>query len=187
MRDIARLSVTELRKSLNGLSQQELVELFIKCCGLSKDVENYLAVRFRGQQVIDQLYERYRKQIEDEFFPARGFGKLRLSEAREAIREFRKICNDRKMTFDLMLFHVEMGVDFTTEYGDIDEKFYNSMESMYREVVKWVNSEEGPELYLEYRDRLFAVVSNTSGVGCGFHDGLKELYYSIKWLEEDEE
>ena len=37
-----------------------------------------------------------------------------------------------------MLYYVEMGVQFTNAYGDIDEAFYNSMESMYERAVKYI-------------------------------------------------
>lgn len=35
-----------------------------------------------------------------------------------------------------MLFYVEQGVEFTNEYGDINEQFYISMEDMYERALK---------------------------------------------------
>ena len=34
--------------------------------------------------------EKYRRKIVEQFFPARGYGKLKLSEARKAIRDYRR-------------------------------------------------------------------------------------------------
>jgi hypothetical protein len=37
-----------------------------------------------------EVLETYRKKIVEQFFPKRGFGKLKLAEARKAIRDYRK-------------------------------------------------------------------------------------------------
>jgi hypothetical protein len=50
------------------------------------------------------------KKIKNEFFPDRGLGKRRLTEAKREITAFKKSTNDEKRTVDLMLFYVEMGV-----------------------------------------------------------------------------
>lgn len=38
--------------------------------------------------------EKYRARIINQFFPGRGFGKLKLGEARRAIRDYRKAAGD---------------------------------------------------------------------------------------------
>jgi hypothetical protein len=38
-----------------------------------------------------------------------------------------------------MLFYVEMGVRYTNQYGDINESFYTSMESMYENATKHIS------------------------------------------------
>ena len=35
-----------------------------------------------------------------------------------------------------MLHYVDQGVNFTGQYGDIDEPFYNSMEKMFKDALK---------------------------------------------------
>ncbi len=72
-----------------------------------------------------------------------------------------------------MLTFVESGVWCTKEYGDIDEPFYCSMESMYESAIKFI-TEEG--LFKEFSDRLFTIVEDTSNMGWGFHDTLSDTY-----------
>jgi hypothetical protein len=67
---------------------------------------------------------------------------MRLSEAKNAISKFNKLSSDDLKTLDLMLYYVEIGTEFTNTYGDIDEKFYNSMVSMYRKVVGACDQDE---------------------------------------------
>jgi hypothetical protein len=73
-----------------------------------------------------------------------------------------------------MLFYVEQGVKFTNAYGDINELFYNSLESMYAKTVEWIEKHEIKDLFQE---RCKRILKDTSGIGWGFHDALVEIYY----------
>ncbi|HVQ39158.1 MAG TPA: hypothetical protein VMS31_16585 [Pyrinomonadaceae bacterium] len=53
----------------------------------------------------------------EQFFPARGFGKLKLGEARKAIRNYRKGTGNLAGTAALLMTHVENGAKFTKDYG----------------------------------------------------------------------
>ncbi len=178
-----KLTAAKLKKHLQGLAQSELIEMITECYKLSKDTEQYLTVKVLGEEAIASILEVYRKKIMDEFFPARGFGKLRLAEAKKAIREFEKITQSKSYSLELKMFYVETGVEFTNTYGDIDERFYESMEKMYESVIESINKEETDQLFQEYQQRLYAVVQNTLGMGWGFHDQLAYLYGELKWIE----
>ena len=71
----------------------------------------------------------YKARIKNGFFPVRGHGAARLSVARKAIAEYRKQSPLPDDLADLMLFYVEMGVQYTNICGDIDAAFYRGMES----------------------------------------------------------
>jgi len=50
---------------------------------------------------------------------------------KKAIADYEKLsCSDTNLA-DIMLFYVECGVGFTNEYGDFNERLYNSMASVY--------------------------------------------------------
>ncbi|MEC5425456.1 DUF6155 family protein [Virgibacillus sp. C22-A2] len=149
---------------------------------LNDDVHHYLSVKYLGEETIQDLFVNAQKEIKDEFFPDKGFGKMRLAKAKGAITNFKKLSNDHFRTVDLMLFYVEVGTEFTNTYGDIDGKFYDSMNSMYDKVI--VECEKDETLFKEIKDRLYAVVAESDGIGWGYHDVLEESYYSISWLEE---
>ncbi|MCY6354187.1 hypothetical protein [Clostridium sp. ZS2-4] len=67
--------------------------------------------------------------------------------------------------------------------GDIDESFYNSIESMYQSVVNAINKHNNSEIFNILGNRLKAVVDDTSGIGWGFHDELSIMYSEIKWID----
>ena len=167
-----KISLTILKNYLKSRSQEELIsdiaELFKRFPG----VKDYYQIQLYPEDQ-QQVAAKYKKIIEDEFFPSRGLGRAKLSVAKKAITEFKKVNRTSVGLVDMMLFYVEQGVKFTSTYGDIDEPFYMSMEGMFEKAVK-----EIIKYHLEdrFQNRCRKIVSDTSEMGWGFHDVLKEIY-----------
>ena len=83
-----------------------------------------------------------------------------------------------------MLYYVEQGIKFTTTYGDIDGSFYASMGTMYSKVINSCSEEEA--YYQAFKKRLRQTVTDTDGIGWGFHAQLDELYCEMMWEREDD-
>ena len=166
------LSIGNLKRYLKPLSREELVTDIVDLFTRLDSVKDYYHARLapEGEAVVR---EKYKAVIKNEFLPARGFGQARLSVARKAVSEYRKVSRSKASLVDLMLYYVEIGVEFTNTYGDIDEAFYESMGNMYKWAVKLIAENELEELY-ERRCR--SIVADTSGIGWGFHDWLKKIY-----------
>jgi hypothetical protein len=171
----------ELRKHLQGLTQEQLVNHLLHLGESFKDVQAYLQNVVRPAD-DETVRARYRQIIENEFFPARGYGKARLSVARKAVTDYRKVAASAEGPADLMLAYVELGVRFTRAYGDIDEAFYQSMSSMYASALQWMVKHG---LEDAFRPRAEAIVSATAGIGYGFHDIIEDIFF--QWLDEDNE
>jgi len=118
-------------------------------------------------------------RIVDQFFPARGDGKLKLGEARKAIRDYRKATGNLPGTVELLMTYVENGTRFTHEYGDIDERFYDSVESALEELAALLRG-EARGLYPQLRDRLDRVENMTEGIGWGFHDFVADVVAQLE-------
>ena len=127
------------------------------------------------------ILEKYRRKIVEQFFPARGEGKLKLGEARKAIRDFRKATRDVPGTAELLMAYVENGTRFTHEYGDIDERFYNSVETALDELAALLRG-EAREIYPQFSGRLAEVEKMSDGIGWGFHDFVADV---VGRLERD--
>ena len=97
---MGKLTLSELKKELKQYDQKQLSQLVADLFKLNDDVKNYLGTRFKGEEAIIELFETAKKQINDEFFPERGFGKMRLSEAKNAISKFKKLTSDDLKTLD---------------------------------------------------------------------------------------
>ena len=177
-----KLTKSALNKHLKRMSSEQLIELVKECYDASKEMERFLAVRMIGEEAVESLFHEYRKKVEHEFFPERGHGKLRLHEAKKAIVDFERLTGSRKYSLELKLIYVEFGVSFTLTYGDIDERFYSSIESVYADIIRTVNDDETAELFEDFEERISAIVSDTEGIGWGFHDILSELHAQLRWI-----
>jgi len=135
---------------------------------------DFIHARCQAGECGGEVLEKYRSKIVEQFFPARGFGKLKLGEARQAIREYRKATGNLPGTAELLMTYVENGARFTHEYGDIDERFYDSIESALDELAALLRG-EARGLYPQFRNRLAKVEQMTDGIGWGFHDFVGQL------------
>ena len=167
------MSTANLKKFLNTLSKEELIKHIIELDKKFKPVQEYYQLFLTND--IEAVVRKYKLVIENEFFPQRGEPKMRFSVARNAILEAKKLGLPPEDMADLMLFYVETGVAFTIAYGDIDEPFYNSMESMYIQVLKFMSIEG---LLGHFQIRAEAIVDRTADTGWGFHDTLGDFYGS---------
>jgi hypothetical protein len=167
-----KINLTTLKQHLKNCSQEELISDIAELFKKAQIVQEYYQIKLYPQDE-QQIADKYKKIIEDEFFPTRGLGKARLKVAKKAISEYKKVSKTDVCSIDIMLFYVEQGVKFTLAYGDIDEPFYISMESMYEKAIEEIIKYGLKDIF---QKRCRQIVENTSGIGWGFHDALSDMY-----------
>jgi len=167
------MKINDLKKNLKELTKDELIKSIVDLYKKNEFVKDYYSSKYADGNSLSVLIK-HKGIIENEFFPARGDGRGRLAVAKKAITEFKKLSNDKDSIAELMIFYVETGVRYTDCYGDIDEPFYMSMESMYERAMKYIVS---ANLIDKYNDRCLKIVNDTTDMGWGFHDQLCEIYY----------
>ena len=172
MTDNSITKPTSSRSYFSRLSKEGLLKEVTEIIKRFPEVRQYYQSKF-NTNTQREMVEQYKKKIKHEFFPDRGLGHARLSIAKKTIADYKKITSRSEDIVDLMLFYVEQGVEFTLEYGDIDEPFYNSMESMYVNALQLIKKEN---LLEQFRDRCKKIVDKTSDMGWGFHDTLSDYY-----------
>jgi hypothetical protein len=118
----------------------------------------------------------YKKVIEDCMFPDVMKNKpIQISTAKKAINEYSKAVGDAKGEAELMTYFVECGNQFTVEFGDIDEGFYDALLRMYARATNKVLSLPNEEQH-KFRERLRTIMETSNGIGWGYHDGLCGQY-----------
>lgn len=170
----------EIRKYLDRLSKEQIIQEVLDLESKFVSVREYYHMKLNRDQ-NHQIQQKYKRIIRNEFFPDRGDGKLRLSIARKAISDYKKISTDESSVADLMIYYVENGVEFTNVFGDIDERFYSSMEKMFETALDYIFANK---LEVSFEARCKAIVDDTRGIGWGFHDYLAEVYYESYGIED---
>lgn len=140
---------------------------------------DFIQARCQANESGGEVLQKYRRKIVEQFFPARGLGKLKLGEARKVIRDYRKATGNLPGTAELLMTYVENGTRFTREYGDIDERFYDSMESALQELATLLHA-EARDLYPQVSDRLGQVRQMADGIGWGYGDFVTDLVYRLE-------
>jgi hypothetical protein len=165
---------TVVERQITDMDKPELIELLRDLFKSSDTVRTFLAMRVLGGDGGEKL-EKYRKRVVGQFFPARGDGKLDLREARRSIREYQKSTADLVGTIDLSLSYVEAGTRFTNSFGDINENFYNSLESALNDLTDLLRTPAGRPLYQRFQPRLAQLWRATYGIGWGYGDAVSEM------------
>ncbi|WP_111860358.1 DUF6155 family protein [Acinetobacter sp. CFCC 10889] len=166
------MALTDLKKFLADQSKEELQEEILILYKNFKNIKEFYDSQFSSTDSITIL-NKYKKQIEKEFFPTRGIGNPKLSIIRKIINDYKKVIGIHPHLIDLAFFYVEQGVQYACEYGDIHEPFYESMENMYLQALEWSSD----LVYLnEVQERAKKICLQASRTGYGFQDILTDNY-----------
>jgi hypothetical protein len=170
---------SSIRPHFDEWSKPALIALLKDIHDALPDARDFLLARVQAEEGGGAALEKYRRKIVEQFFPARGFGKIKLADARKAIRDYRKASGNLMGTIDLMLTYVENGTEFTRQFGDINASFYDSLASILSEMVQLL-LREGPELYPRFRQRVQRLTTHASRIGWGYGDELREQVYRLE-------
>lgn len=179
----AMAELTEIRRHLELSENKELVRLILELAKLRKDNAAWLETKLFGSEKHAESIDYYKQKILSGFYTRSGGPQIKLSEAKRAISDFKKASKDNTFLIDLMIFYVETGTEFTRKYGDIDERFYSSMENMYGDAVEFLNKIGDAALIERFRQRLEDIVTKTDGMGWGYHDTLGDIYEGLGKLQ----
>jgi hypothetical protein len=170
----------ELKRFLQQLSKEQLINQVLELSRSFPQVQDFYQAKVRPADDA-AVRQKYKEVIEHEFFPTRGFGKARLSVARKAVTDYKKVATSEDGVADIMLHYVEVGMAFTNDFGDIDEPFYLSMARMYASALSHI-AKHGLEE--QFQPRCARIVEKTQNIGWFFHDTLCDLYanhFDAEW------
>jgi hypothetical protein len=166
-------SWTDVEESIASLDTRELTQLIPSLYRLSKGNRDFLHARF---SIGDDPIAPYKKVIEECMCPDVMKNKpIQIFTAKKAINEYSKTLGDTKGEAELMTYFVECGNQFTVEFGDIDEGFYDALIRMYARAIDKVLTLSDEEQH-EFRERLRTIMVTSDGIGWGYHDGLCDQY-----------
>ncbi len=164
----------DVKKNIKDFNKDQFFDLIGDLYRLSANNKDFFHTRF---SLSEDPLESYRRIIQDAIHPYLEDNEpLDIGRAEDAIERYSKAIDDVKGETELMVFFVECGNNFTMSYGDIDDDFYDSVLLIYEKAIQNV-TELSSEEQKVFKERLHEIMESASGIGWGYYDGLRELYY----------
>lgn len=165
---------TTVRQKLSSCSERDLLGLISELYELSKENKNFLEARFLQDTSALDRYKAHIKRYLAPNEPWKASQQISIREAKKAISDYKKASANAIHLIDLMVYYVECGTDFSCEFGDMDETYYASLESMFDKAVTLMKKQA---LYNveDFIRRLEVVVRKASSFGWGYYDIISEI------------
>lgn len=171
----------DVKKALQQQEKDQLIGLIQDLHKLSAANADFMHARLLGAYPAQSLAP-YKKRIKQAISPAQPWKQeVQLREGRKAISDFKKASGDVHGLLTLMVYYLQCGNDFTLEFGDIDETFYNSLGSMLDQVKKQLIAENDHQLAAEFIPVLKHEFSRIDGqMGWGYPDEFGEQVSDLR-------
>lgn len=166
------MSKFSLKKYLQSLTKEQIVEVMLDAYDNSKAVQEYFD--FYLQPNEKEKIKKYKAIIEKEFGVKNPMkAGLKFSVAKKAISEFASLNPSPEALADVMLTLPEAACLFTYEFGDMDEPFYNAAYNNFKRAMDFI-CKHG--LLDRFKKRCNDCVKYASPCGYGFADEMAELF-----------
>ncbi|MEQ8151907.1 MAG: DUF6155 family protein [Smithellaceae bacterium] len=172
---LKKLNWIDIKKSIKEYESNQFIELVKDLYQLSEDNKIFLHARLiKG----DDSLQKYKRIILEALYSdvMSENESFDFDKAEKAIKDFAKATGNYESTVDLMIFFVECGNQFTLDYGDINEIFYDTLIAMYAKAITAV-LQMPKQKQLPFRQRLEKIMESADGIGWGYHDDLCHYYY----------
>lgn len=164
----------DVEKIIIQFDKTQLTELIRDLYRLSSDNKDFFYTRF---SIGKHPLAKYKKIIQNSIHPyLEDHETLDIGKANDAVNRYSKAVDNPVGEAELRVFYVECGNNFTLSYGDIDEDFYDEILEMYEYAIETVLELPTKEQE-EFKTRLKDIMKSASGIGWGYYDGLRGLYY----------
>ena len=168
------MSKAKLKKELNNLSKENLVEQILDLYDKNKSVKEFYDF-YLNPHNEKELVEKYKKIIIKEFNVERPERSgLKFSIAKRAISDFRDLQPSPEALADVMLTLPEYACEFTYTYGDMEDTFYNGAYNNFVTALKFIHKHD---LLENFKLRAEQCVKWASVCGYGFADDIAEVFY----------
>jgi hypothetical protein len=164
-----------IKSILNKQTKADIIKLVSELYSLSKSNSDFLSARY---VLSPDTIDRYKKEIKKYLGPDEPWKKntqISLSSAKKVLSDYKKATNDEFSIIDLMIYYVEVGNDFTCEYGDMYEQYYISLESVFDQAIDLTKKHDETMVY-HFIERLYFIVRKANGLGWGYYDALHDSF-----------
>ena len=172
------ITVAQLKKLLAERSKDEIIDFILSLYKSSAAVKQAISAVLSEDYAM-QLLEDAKKKLDKIFFPANiartGFS---LKEAKAVVSNFVKVCPNDRLVARLNFHFAKNAVDFTNDFGDIDEPFYNALANHFANAAEVIALY--PDMREEFMPQLEKLADETRDIGWGVYDELSDILERIR-------
>jgi len=168
-----KTGLNDFKKYLSKKNTEELKFELLSLYKSFSNIQEYYTSKINPDFEKD-IFLKYKKIIENEFFPRSGDPKYRYSIMNKALSDFKKCSNNKTNIADLMIAYTEYGIQFTNEYGDIDQYFYNKIASTYNDALKYIFENN---LENQFNNRILEIFNQTRDFAWGFSQEISNIFF----------
>ena len=172
------MGLQQLKTELKKYDKETLIKHISELYKKYKPVKEYFDFYINPNE--NELLKTYKEKVLEGFYPKRGYN-LNLSIARKAINDFKKLGTSQESYIDLLLYYVECGIEFTNDYGDINESFYLSLEKTFSNAMRLLEKEN---LHDKFKSKVEKLLDKTANIGWGFPECVYDIYYQYFPIDE---
>lgn len=172
----------DIKKIIEQWPRNDLVGLVQDLYRFQDDNADFLHTRLLSDVAAADQLAPYKERIRKAVSPAEPWKQhVRLSEGRKAISDYRQARGDARGLLTLMMYFVQCGNDFTLEFGDIDEAFYDSLCSMVDRIKDRLLTEDDAALAAEFLPLLEQEFGRIHGqMGWGYPDEVSDRIEELR-------
>lgn len=178
-----------IRSLLKDLEAAELQDLIVELCKLNPKSRQFLELHMLSSDAVspEPVVEEAQAAIYERLYGRGQFPKLDLRGGRKVVTEYSKVLKDYpRHATELKLCYVEIGTEITKEFGDIDERFYTSMASMFERFCEDVK--RYPSWYSTFALRIDDLLRDTRYIGWGYADDVHQATTALRaYIDADRE
>lgn len=175
------MSKSTIKKLLQSMTKENIIEMVLELYSARKEAKEYL--EFYASPDEKGKLEEYKSIIREEFYPKkRREPQTRFSICRKVVADFKKLKPSTDAQAELMVSYMEWATQFTYDYGDMWEQYYDSVESNFEKTIKFIVTNG---LWEKYSQRLQQCVEWSDGYGYGFADAMADLYEDGNAMYQD--
>lgn len=170
-----------IKTLIKDLEPDELREVILELSKLTPKNKQFLRLYLQSSDSVDieSIVNEAKKKIHDYFYGRSMFPKTDLSNARKTVNEYSKVLKEYpNQVAELKLYYVETGTDLTNDFGDMNEGFYSSLESMFGSFCKHIKKH--PNYFKQFENRIHELQSACKNIGWGYDDVIDELAFELE-------
>lgn len=155
------MSKSTIKKLLQSMTKENIIEMVLELYSARKEAKEYL--EFYASPDEKGKLEEYKSIIREEFYPKkRREPQTRFSICRKAVADFKKLKPSADALAELMVSYMEWATQFTYDYGDMWEQYYDSVENNFDKTIKFIVTNG---LWKKYSQRLQQCLEWSDGCG----------------------